>query len=72
MGLDHPKVENENLFVFDGDQLIILDLSYNLLAELPEGIFGQLTSSESLNLNDNLFQELPEGIFDQLTRLEYV
>ena len=46
-----------------------LDLRFNSLTELPEGIFNDLPKLLALWLNHNLITELPDGAFDNLVKL---
>ena len=56
---------------FDGlTKLGGLNLSHNLLAELPEDLFDDLTSLTWLQLNNNRLTELREDAFSDLTKLE--
>jgi len=46
-----------------------LDLSYNNLTSLPEGIFDKLVNLVYFDLSYNKLKSLPEGIFDKLVNL---
>ena len=47
-----------------------LELSYNLLRELPDGIFRSMSQLEVLGLARNRLSSLPTGVFDGLSRLQ--
>ena len=49
---------------------ITLDLSGNMLTELPQGLFSGLSSLEVLNVSGNMLTELPQGLFSGLSSLE--
>ena len=56
---------------FDGlTSLGGLNLSHNLMAELPEDLFDDLTSLTWLQLNNNRLTELREDEFSDLTKLQ--
>ena len=52
------------------NSLEILQLGDNMLSELPDGVFDELTALKSLLLHENRLSELPDGVFDELTALE--
>ena len=52
--------------------LVFLDLSHNFLRGLPDSVFADVASLDTLNLEENLLASLPEGVFAALTGLEYL
>ncbi len=54
----------------DLDKLLLLNLSHNKLATLPENIFQELTRLRNLFLNDNRLTKLSANIFHSLTALQ--
>ena len=52
--------------------LVFLDLSHNFLRALPDSVFADVTSLDTLYLEENLLAALPEGVFEELTGLEYL
>ena len=52
--------------------LVFLDLSHNFLRGLPDSIFAEVASLDTLYLEENLLASLPEGVFAALTGLEYL
>ena len=52
------------------NSLEILQLGNNMLSELPDGVFDELTALKSLLLHENRLSELPDGVFDELTALK--
>ncbi|XP_003240792.1 decorin-like [Acyrthosiphon pisum] len=47
-----------------------LDLRYNLIRNIPPGIFDSLTSLSYLTLNDNQISNLKNGAFANLSKLQ--
>ena len=48
----------------------VLDLSYDNLSSLPEGIFQGLSNLQELDLYNNNLSSLPQGIFQGLSNLQ--
>ncbi len=75
-GLRLPKKGITSLDGLDGIpgiQLVeYLNLSDNLLKELPSGIFRKLGNLVILKLDNNEIKNLPPGIFDSLGNLVYL
>lgn len=58
--------------LFAGLNLQSLELARNRIADLPEGIFRELTALETLDLADNRIRVLPGRLFWELTELRSV
>ncbi|XP_063432567.1 G-protein coupled receptor GRL101-like isoform X1 [Mytilus trossulus] len=54
---------------FDLDRLSYLDMSNNLITELPDGVFQNLFRLVTLNLKDNQIRRLGNGSFSGLTSI---
>ncbi|KNC80916.1 hypothetical protein SARC_06737 [Sphaeroforma arctica JP610] len=66
-------IEHFSPGVFDDlTQLIHLDLSYNLLSQLPADVFAKNTNLARLFLSNNGLVTLPSGIFDTLVDLTWL
>lgn len=58
---------------FEGlSSLQFLDLSHNFLRGLPDSVFTDVASLDTLNLEENLLAALPQGVFGALTGLQYL
>lgn len=56
---NHIKMDNDDLLILQNySQLKELDLSYNLIEELPTDTFSSLRNLETLNLLENKLQTL--------------
>ena len=59
--------------VFDNlSSLTTLELSYNGIEQLPDGIFDGLTALQHLQLRSNRLEEMPEDFFDNLSSLTWL
>ena len=63
--VNHNKYTNKELV-----NLQDLDLRFNQIETLPEGIFDQLINLQVLDLDDNKIETLPESIFNNLGNLQ--
>lgn len=77
ISLQKLYLSNNYLEKLDGEifeplenNLIVLDISSNLIKELPEEIFGKLTKLEVLDLSNNKLTSLKENIFKNLNELK--
>lgn len=60
----------EYLERFDDADTPFLDYSHNLIKDIPEDTFGNLTNLKALNLSNNLISKLKSDIFENLSNLE--
>ncbi|GJQ65775.1 hypothetical protein Trydic_g11950 [Trypoxylus dichotomus] len=73
--LEQLILSNCQLREFDGselEQVVNLDLSNNLLTELPSGVFRNMINLEYLNLSRNRLTSLPSDIFANNSRLSRI
>ena len=56
---------------FEGlNELMRLDMSMNLLKDLPVKVFESLIELKTLHLDDNLIESVSSGIFNGIKKLE--